>query len=168
MHLKVAATIQDALAKKPFRLLLDPACGGNQHLPLFISEKKCRATRMCCVDILILKNEKVRAIIEIEESGFLPTKICGKYLQAAIADHFIHASHTKALPYDDKVTFIQILDGSKSLKSGSQKEEQAMLIADKINKNASSFNIQQYLLFYIKGSDDTERLDALCAAIKAL
>jgi hypothetical protein len=77
---------------------------------------------MCCVDLLVRSSGTVRAIVEIEESGFLPTKICGKFLQAALATHFIHDLNTEpAIPYADEVIFIQVLDGSKFLKPGSRK-----------------------------------------------
>lgn len=38
----------------------DPACGGSQHLPLFVGTKKSRTTRMCCVDLLVLAVGKVQ------------------------------------------------------------------------------------------------------------
>ncbi len=84
---------------------------------------------MCCVDLLILNSGKIRGIVEIEESGFIPTKLCGKLLQAALASHFIHDSHPEGpIPYAEQVSFIQVIDSSKFLKPGSRKDAQAEVI----------------------------------------
>ncbi|MCI5220822.1 MAG: hypothetical protein D3914_16915, partial [Candidatus Electrothrix sp. LOE2] len=132
LHFAVADTIKQHLPGQ-YELLRDPACGGTQQLPLFVGLEKTRATRMCCVDLLILAEGKVRGIIEIEESDFKPTKPCGKFLQAALATHFIHNSHPVGpIPYAEQVSFIQVLDSSKFLKSGSRKDTQAEIIKHQI------------------------------------
>ena len=48
------------------KVLKDPACGGEQHLPLFVSSKKSRKTKYCNVDILVFQNNRVRVIIETQ------------------------------------------------------------------------------------------------------
>lgn len=123
LHLAVAKAIAQRLPSQ-FKLLRDPVCGGEQHLPLFVGREKSRATRMCCVDLLILASGQVRGIVEIEESGFHPTKPCGKFLQAALAECFLHDTQGESpLPYAENVFFLQVLDGSKSLKLGTRREQ---------------------------------------------
>jgi hypothetical protein len=84
-----------------------------------------RSTRMCDVDLLIVSKNQVRIIVEIEESGFLPTKIFGKYLQSVIATCFIHDLRLgSAHPYGNRVLFVHVRDGSKCLKRGTHKDQQ--------------------------------------------
>jgi hypothetical protein len=123
---------------------------------------------MCCVDLLVLRSGTVRAIVEIEESGFLPTKICGKFLQAALATHFIHDSRTKVtIPYADKVLFIQVLDGSKCLKQGTRKDSQTELIEQRILDILPLGKITEYRLVFILGKGDQRGLDSVCEFIDA-
>ncbi len=165
LHLALADEIHRRLDSR-FELVRDPACGGNQQLPLFVGRRKARDTRMCCVDLLVLQSGKVRAIIEIEESGFLPTKICGKFLQAALATHFIHDSRGEAvIPYADEVLFTQVLDGSKCLKPGTRKDSQAELIERQIQGMLPLCGITEYRLFFISGKSDQLGLASVGEAI---
>jgi hypothetical protein len=122
------------------------------------------------VDLLVLSLGKVRAIVEIEESGFLPTKICGKFLQAALATHFIHESRSEAaVPYGDEVLFVQVLDGSKFLKPGTRKDVQAELIEREIRQiiPLKRAGISDYRLFIVFGVSDETGLSAVGAAVAA-
>lgn len=51
---------------------LSSECGGKHNLPLFLSNEKSNKTEFCNVDILLIKNEKIKVIIEIEESDDKP------------------------------------------------------------------------------------------------
>lgn len=165
LHLAVAEEIALHLDHR-FELLRDPACGGGHQLPLFVGRRKARDTRMCCVDSLVLSAGQVRVIVEIEESGFLPTKICGKFLQAALADNFIHDSRQATVaPYAEKVLFLQVLDGSKCLKRGTRKDAQAELIERNIQQMLPLRGITDYGLFFVLGPDDQVGLDRVGAAI---
>jgi hypothetical protein len=158
LHLAVAKELYQRLDSR-FELVRDLACGGNQYLPLFVGQKKSRAMRICCVDLLVLQSGTIRAIVEIEESGFLPTKICGKILQAALATHFIHDSHPiSAIPYAKDVLFVQVLDGSKCLKTGTRKDSQAVLIEQQIRNLLPLNKINEYLLVFVLGKDDQQGL----------
>ena len=158
LHFAVADEIHRRLDSR-FELVRDPACGGKQQIPLFVGRRKARDTRMCCVDLLVLQSGTVRAIIEIEESGFLPTKICGKFLQAALATHFIHDSRSEAaIPYADEVLFIQVLDGSKCLKPGTRKDSQAELIEKQIRGMLPLRGITDYRIVFISGKGDQRGL----------
>ncbi len=162
LHRAVADELAQRQRSRHCELLRDPACGGKQLLPLFAGREKNRAARMCCVDLLILAGGKVRGIIEIEESGFLPTKICGKFLQAALATHFIHDKQSEGLlPYAEKVFFIQVLDGSTCLKVGTRKDAQAELIEREIQALLPLRGITDYRLLFVAGEEDKAGLTAV-------
>ncbi len=164
LHLAVAEELRQRLDSR-FELVRDPACGGNQQLPLFVGQRKARETRMCCVDLLVLQSGTVRAIVEIEESGFLPTKIYGKFLQAALSTHFIHDSRPEGtIPYADKVLFIQVLDGSK-FKQDTRKDLQSELIQKQIRGILPLRGITQYRLVFVAGKNDQQGLATLGEAI---
>ena len=122
LHKQTADKLESILPQHS--LVKDEACGGDQRLPLFYDKEKSRATEYCNVDMLLLKNNRVRAIIEIEESNVKPTQICGKFLTSALAKYYIHDNEeNKPVEMDDHVAFIQIVDTSK-LKKNSAKPKQ--------------------------------------------
>ena len=165
LHRAVADTIADSISSD-YELLRDPACGGSQQLPLFVGRRKARDTRLCCVDLLVVRNGAIRAIVEIEESGFLPTKICGKFLQAALADQFIHDTQTEGpLAYGEAVLFLQVLVSSACLKVGTRKDLQGELIRNKICSILPLGGLTKYDLLFVKGASDTRGLKAVGRAI---
>jgi hypothetical protein len=169
LHLAVANKLSHLFEGTSHELLKDPACGGEQLLPLFIGEFKSLANQMCCVDLLVLQAGKVRAIIEIEESGFLPLKPCGKFLQAVLATHFINDSQgNTVIPYAEKVLFVQIFDGSTFNMYKTQKKVQAELIEKEIQKKLPLGGITDYRLFALDGPDDQKALTTLCQVINLL
>ena len=103
------------------RILKDTACGGDHTLPLFCSEVRSYATRYTCVDLMIVKEGKIKVIIEIEESNVKPLHLFGKYLASAMAKYYIYGREKTGM--DKSVVFIQILDTSKQ-KSKSARNEQ--------------------------------------------
>jgi hypothetical protein len=157
LHMAVAEELQRRLSGHNSELKKDPACGGGQHLPLFIGPRRGRDSRICLVDLLVVSEGLVRVIVEIEESGFLPTKICGKFLQSALATHFVHDSQEDpVVPYADKVLFVQVLDSSKCLKKGTRKDSQAELIELRIRGMLplKRSHITDYRLFFVDGKND--------------
>ena len=95
-------------------VIKDPACGGNQNIPLFCGRNKSNQTEYCNIDLLILKNKKVKVIVEIEEANIKPTQICGKFLTSALSAFYIHESeNNEPIGMDDSVLFVQFLDTSK-------------------------------------------------------
>lgn len=167
LHFAVAEELQQRLEGRG-KLIRDPACGGTQHLPLFVGAVRKRDTWMCDVDLLIVSSGRVRVIVEIEESGFLPTKICGKFLQSAVATHFIHDSQPEpALPYDDRVLFVQVLDGSKCLKVGTRKDRQGELIERRIRSMLplKGSGVTDYRLVFVRGVDDHAGLESVGMAV---
>ncbi len=118
-----------------YEILKDPACAyDGQNIPLFCSEKKSDQTEYCNVDLLIVKSNKIKVIIEIEEANIKPTQICGKFLTSALSSFYIHENKVRnTFKMDEKVLFIQILDTSK-LKEGTNKIEQWRNIEKSINQ----------------------------------
>ncbi|MBU4186102.1 MAG: hypothetical protein KKI12_03890 [Proteobacteria bacterium] len=170
LHVAVAEEIEQRLNGFG-ELIRDPACGGNQHLPLFIGPRRGRDTRMCLVDLIVVSADKVRVIVEIEESGFHPTKICGKFLQSALSTHFIHDSRPEpTVPYADSALFIQVLDGSKCLKQGTRKKLQAELIERQIRSllPLKGSTIEDYRLFFVSGVSDHAGLEAVGIAVREM
>ena len=124
VHTKVARLVETHLPLS-CKMIKDKDCRGNQRIPLFMSEVKSRKTGYCNVDLLITKEGKIRAIIEIEESNVKPTQVCGKFLTSALARFYIHPSQKdRPTPMGDDVVFIQILDTSGLMKGSTSKVEQ--------------------------------------------
>ena len=80
-----------------YEILKDPACGGEQNIPLFCSEEKSNQTKYCDVDLLIVKSNKIKVIIEIEQANIKPTQICGKFLTSALSSFYIHEDEDNSI-----------------------------------------------------------------------
>jgi len=134
-----------------YEILKDPACAyDGQNIPLFCSEKKSNQTEYCNVDLLIVKSNKIKVIIEIEEANIKPTQICGKFLTSALSSCYIGKyNENKPVSMDDTVLFIQILDTSK-LKNETDKLEQWRNIEESITQIIpfGDNKIRKYNLFY--------------------
>ena len=106
LHKVIGDIIQDSEFPS-CTVLKDPACGGNQNIPLFCIDKKSNRTEYCNVDSLILKDNKIRVIIEIEEADVTPMQIFGKFLASALSSYFIHGTQKdKHIGMGDSVSFI--------------------------------------------------------------
>ncbi|MBN1363207.1 MAG: hypothetical protein JW976_00230 [Syntrophaceae bacterium] len=132
------------------KVIKDPACGGNQHIPLFISEERSRETQYCNVDLLITVNDRIRVIIEIEEADIKPTQICGKFLASALTHYFIHESeNNERIGMAKSVLFIQVLDTSKLKIGKTAKIKQWRKIEESIQKiiPVKNSSIDRYRIF---------------------
>ena len=133
LHKEIGSLLQSKISEN-CELILDQACGGNQQIPLFSSSEKSSSTELCKVDILILKQEQISVIIEIEESGINPTKVCGKFLTSALASYYIHATKpNRSISMANSVLFVQIVDLG-SLPEKSEKRKQFINIEESIRK----------------------------------
>ena len=162
LHQKIGSIIDNALkGNTGIKVIKDPACctdghgPDRQHIPLFVSKDKRRSTRYCCVDLLILKNDKIRVIVEIEESDIKPTQICGKFLTSALSNYYIHKKDGGSKDMGESVAFIQVLDSSK-LKGLNAKLDQFLLLKKSINQILSLIGrpVNKYELFY--GTEESE------------
>ncbi|MFC2142158.1 hypothetical protein ACFLR7_04415 [Acidobacteriota bacterium] len=157
------------LPDKRFVILKDRACDENGHdLPLFyLSESeerqykniKLKGHKFTEVDLLILKDNEIKVIVEIEESNMKPNHLFGKYMAAAMSSFYIYRpgqSKENKCKMADKVQFIQILDSTRT-KERSQKFEQWGQVEEAVQKLAETKlnNVIEYKLFCGKksGSD---------------
>ena len=155
LHQYIASIFNDIIEKNNFlccELILDRACSGYQSIPLFCNISKSNKTEYCNVDILILKNEKIKVLVEIDVSKIIPTQICGKFLTSALSICYIHKNKSNCIiEMDDSVAFIQVVDTS-SLDQKSKKYIQF----DNIEKSIKSIiplnnsKICQYYLLQYK------------------
>ena len=149
------------------KIIKDPACGGKQNIPLFCSNDKSNATEYCNVDLLILKDNKIRVIIEIEETNIKPTQICGKFLTSALSSCFIHESeHNTAIGMSDSVSFIQILDTSQLQDRTSKVKQWENLEKSIMNiLSVEGIKIGKYKLLYGNVSDFKDGNSNKCAEL---
>lgn len=164
MHETIGDIFKNALPPN-YSLIRDKACGGKQRIPLFNTAQKSRKAEYCNVDLLILKENKIRVIVQIEESNVKPTQICGKFLTSALASHYIHNSkRNEPIGMDDSVTFIQIVDTSKLVKDRTSKFKQWKTLEESINRIIPLKNskITKYRLF---GIDEPDKLTSFIKEI---
>ena len=153
LHQQIGKIIKEKFNNNNYTVLLDSACGGKQSIPLFGSEIKSNKTEYCNVDLLILKDDRIKVIIEIEESDIKPVHIFGKFLVSALSTHYIHDSKKCAM--DQSVAFIQVVDTSKLGINKTSKFEQCKNIGLSIQKilHMKWSNIGEYKIFNDKELD---------------
>ncbi len=154
IHVAVAQAIRKTKPRQ-LTLLEDEACGGNQRIPLFKASSKSRKNEFCNVDLLILKNNKVKVIVEIEESNVKPTQIGGKFMTSALSNSYIHEPSNEPVEMDDSVIFVQVVDTANLNKGKTSKLEQWKALEDSISavlplKNSS---IKSYRLIPFENAE---------------
>jgi hypothetical protein len=136
--------IGQILFKGPYKdnakLFFDQACGLEKpiNIQFFLSkEKPRRSFRLCYVDALILVNDKIRIVIEIEESGRYPGRIIGKFFTFMLAPYFIQKD--RIYDKNEDILFLQIIDTTDSdSKQNSSKGAQWKAIENTIQKHIAS------------------------------
>lgn len=146
LHEIIADVIETKLPEG-MALIRDPACVGEQRIPLFLSDEKSRATWICDVDSLLVVGRQIRVIIEVDESDVKPTQIAGKFLASAISTHYSHKNAGGSIPKAESVTFLQFLSTS-ALPNGTSKTAQWINIERAIRNLLPVGNITHYHLFY--------------------
>jgi hypothetical protein len=155
LHKAVALLLQEAVQQSGYTLVLDPACGGRQRIPLFGPGEKCRGSQYCHADALIFDAAGVRVIVEIEESSVIPTQMCGKFLTSAIAEHYTHVGHgTKLLR---ETLFVQVLDTAGLKQGRTAKPAQWKRLEDALGAIAKSdiVRVAKYRVFHGSKADFT-------------
>jgi hypothetical protein len=92
-------------------VLLDPACGGTEHVQLFCSEPLTCASRFCKVDAAIAHCGEVRVVIETEESNIAPVQLGGKVFAASHGR--LCKGRSGVFPVGADLLFVQIIDTEK-------------------------------------------------------
>jgi hypothetical protein len=165
MHEKIGNIIERALPSE-YKVMRDEACGGEQRLPLFYTAEKSRATEYCDVDLLVLKEDKIRIVVEIEESNVKPTQICGKFLTSAMSNYYIHDSkNNKPIEMGDSVTFIQIVDTSKLVRDKTSKFDQWKALEESINEILPLKNNSKITSYKLLNTDQLDELTLLIREI---
>lgn len=149
-------------------IIKDPACGGKHNIPLFCSVIKSNKTEFCNVDILILQNNKIKILMEIDESDTKPTQICGKFLTSALSKYYIHGpkSNKVEVEMDSSVLFVQIVS-AKKLKPESKKGGQWENIEKEIRDILPLKNIEKYRLIFDKDNDSDKLRTEILSTIKS-
>jgi len=89
-------------------IVLSSLCGGGQCIPLFCNDVVGNDTKFCEIDIGIVVNDRLKVIIEIEETDKTPVRLCGKAVASALASDYIYEG--KRFPKADTVWFVQIVN----------------------------------------------------------
>jgi hypothetical protein len=160
LHKAVSKCIDNKEISNNCRIIKASECGGSQNIPLFGADYKSNETEYCDVDLLIIKNNKVRVIIEIEESDIKPTQICGKFLTSAISSHYIHnykpegKKNNEIIAIGNPVFFVQVLDSSNLKINKTSKIEQGENLEKSIRTFLSLVTDRvQYKLIYCNAHD---------------
>jgi len=150
LHKKVADCVESLISQNPdLSIIKDPACGGSNNIPFFLSEDAHNDTEITNVDFIVVKAGKIRLVCEIEESDKTPIRTFGKVFTVVGASYYkLNGKMTTTL--DTGGIFLQILSSAK-LKPFSKKEKQGIKIKEAVNKiiksNKNSW-IKDYCLIY--------------------
>ena len=162
LHKQVAETIFRIGKANSYEVIVDKDCkfngylGVDQQLPFYLSFRPASESTVSMVDVMLLKDGKVKLVCEIEESGFNPTEIFGKLFSTASAKICRLKEKSKYSIYelDKDSIFVQVIS-SKDFSEDSKKEKQGQLIENEINHKLNLHNswIKQYRLIYGKETD---------------
>jgi hypothetical protein len=128
----------------------DSACGGDHNVSMFCSPIIRSDVHFSDADLLITKGNKIRVIMEIEESNINPVHIMGKFLGNALSPYHFYVNGTKNISCtQDSTLFIQVCD-TKDIKPGSVKKKQFDQIEVSIKKMIPNdkMKIIEYRMIY--------------------
>jgi len=123
----------------------DASCNRRQQVRLYRDLIKSKPENYCFVDMIIVKDNVIKVIIEIEESGFSPTKIYGKFLTSALCSYYHFQK--RSIEINKHAAFIQII-AMGEIKKKSIKIMQYQNIEKSIRKILPIGRIQYYNLIY--------------------
>ncbi|MCX6818430.1 MAG: hypothetical protein NT129_00320 [Candidatus Aenigmarchaeota archaeon] len=149
LHEKIGKVVSERFGDNVKR---DKACGGKHNLPLF-RDKKSRETEFCDVDMIIIKNDRVKVIFEIEESNVKPRQVCGKFLASALSQYYDYKKDK--FDIDESAFFIQVMKFQES-KEKSKKVEQWNNLEEAIRNimPLKGSKIKEYRIFPLCVTDD--------------
>jgi hypothetical protein len=150
LHKKVADCIESLISQNPhLSIIKDPACGGSNNIPFFLSEEAHNDTEITNVDFIVVKAGKIRLVCEIEESDITPIRTFGKVFTVVGAE-FCKLKDGTNYALDPGAIFLQVLSSAK-LKPMTKKRDQGDNIKEAVNKiiqsNKNSW-IKKYHLIY--------------------
>lgn len=159
LHEAVADAIQTIIAPPNPQLTfeLDQACRGNKHLTFFLSFVPSRESAISKVDIIVMKDHKIKLVCEIEETGLNPGKFFGKVFSTASAKvcRLVDPPGFRYIDFDDNAIFVQIVSTRSFNEDGSLKKKQGQLIENELFHKLATFNswIKKYRLLFGDESD---------------
>ena len=115
-HEAIASVIEVAIGKD--KVIRSDHCGGSSRLPLYYHEptgdERFGSLQYSHVDLLIVVDDKVKGLVEIEESGedTEPKKLFGNFMSSALSKCYIADSKSTPVYVDDALIIIQVLDTS--------------------------------------------------------
>ncbi len=171
LHEQIGYLLQndEYLIENKYIVEYDPACGGDHKVSMFCISAPKREFHFSNTDILIIKGNKIRVMIEIEESKIEPVHIMGKFLGNALSQYHIYNHTVPNISCSQESTlFIQVCD-TKHLQPGSLKREQLEQIEMSINKIIPNdkMKIIEYRMIYGTVNDfDGAQGKAMKAIIK--
>lgn len=166
LHKKIGNRFQDNDFPN-CKIVKSSECGREQKIPLFCSNITKKNTKYCEVDLLFIKNNKIKVILEIEESGITPIKIFGKFLTSALSSIYFYKNSIHEM--DNSVVFIQIV--CTKLKDKHSKREQLTNIKNSIQNiiPVQGSKIERYKLFCGSNSDfDKDKLNEIVDFIQGV
>jgi hypothetical protein len=147
LHCAVADFLDPLVASLGCKFVTDPACRGNQRIPLFLSSDRRRDTWLCDVDALVLAGDEVRLIVEVDESNVKPTHLAGKFLTSAMSRFYIHRTEGDVpRPMHRDCCFLQFVS-TLDLEPKSRKVHQWRNIEAAIRKLPPIGDVREYHLF---------------------
>lgn len=152
-HKKIGEVISKNF--EDFSILKDNVCGGKSLLALCYDSERYKS-EFSEVDMIILKDNKVKVIFEIEESNVTPTQVCGKVLAAALSNYCYpnnKQANSGQKDIHDSVLFVQILNKDK-IRSGGNKAHQLAHLEKAINEVIQFSKIKKYKLYQFDMNDN--------------
>jgi hypothetical protein len=150
---RAVGMLMDKVCAPGIEILKDSACESLdtksvQRLPLFCAKEKRRSNQFCNVDMLVIQDSRVKVILEIEESGIKPSKICGKLLTSSLSRYFIHERYqNRPIPLANRVLFVQVVRNPRKSESKSMKA-QWMNLAASLKQLAPIGTVTDYEFFH--------------------
>jgi len=127
LHILIAERLNEMRLPGDCQILLDNACyanskGRRQTLPVSTIDKRTRKSVYSWVDVAIISRNNVVAILEIEESGIMARKICGKIFAPALCGYCIPPGK-EPVKMAKSVLFVQVLRDPDGIVKEEQKYE---------------------------------------------
>jgi len=162
-HKLIGDIISENIKGEDIEVFKDRACDPSPRghvLPLYHSieedgkseaKSSRRARILTNVDSLILKENKIKVIIEIEESNVKPIHLFGKFFASALSSYYSHPSEDEGkIGMSNSVLFIQILYTKNLNAEKTQKIYQWENIKKSIENSIKNLkcSIDQYEMYY--------------------
>ena len=136
------------------------------RIPLYFVDETGRTASYCNVDLLILKDDRIKIILEIDEAGVDPIRICGNYLTSTFSQFHFHRERDggRRVAMGDSVAFFQIINAPRL---GAYEDDRLIAIEKAIRSNSTrDSQITEYQIFLGKTKDFQGDDTGLVSAVK--